>query len=112
MPAPQAQASDSRPHVAIPISSLLSDTGANYGPEDGQNVFGIVPKQEDNHQASGKALNEDDNYDDDEEDTKPAKSMQVDLAPQTESTSASAASAAPAVSAETYKREEDEDYDE
>lgn len=110
MPTPQAA---SRPNVAIPISSLLSDTGANYGPDDGQVTFGSAVKQEedtkqDSDQIPSRLDKADDNYDDEEE-AKPDASMQSESPAQGNGLPTSATSQ---LSATTYKREEDEDYDE
>lgn len=107
MPIPQ----DSRPNVAIPISSLLSDTVTDYGPEDGQGQFNSAPKEEEiGHwntvQTTTSKAAEDDDYDNEE--SKGSASMQLD---QTTAVPAEQAQASAAPEAATYKREEDEDYD-
>lgn len=104
MPAPQAS---SRPNVAIPISSLLSDTGADYGPSGGQSAFGntIEETKPDIQQSLNSKVDDDDDYD--EEETKADTSMQSGaIAPPGEGVSTLQPSTTP------YKREEDEDYDE
>lgn len=105
MPAPQAR---SRPNVAIPISSLLSDTGADYGPSGGQSAFGnTIEETKPDIQQSLNSKVDDDDDDYDEEETKADTSMQSGaFAPPGEGVSTLQPSTTP------YKREEDEDYDE
>ncbi|KAK9900069.1 hypothetical protein P389DRAFT_187175 [Cystobasidium minutum MCA 4210] len=113
MPAPQAQqqTQDSRPNVAIPISSLLSDTTASYSNDNNQTPFGTAATKQEETDAFSRTVDEEDNYDDDErEEVKKNASMQLDAAPKTEDASAPAQAPVPAPT-ETYKREEDEDYD-
>lgn len=104
MPAPQAS---SRPNVAIPISSLLSDTGMNYGPPDGQAPFNDAEDNKPNPQQEvSRKVEEDDNYDEEDE-------TKADTAMQAESTATQATTSATLQPEPTvYKREEDEDYDE
>lgn len=113
---PQSSTSDSK--VAIPISSLLTDNSEDYaGNANEQDEAKQEEVEEDEHkpatvlppQISGSRVIEGDNYDDDddEDDSK----MQSEPSHQTTSGTLAAPEVAPVTTNQTYRRDEDDNYD-